>query len=340
MLTRWENHRREVKHTDALVVKFFVVESFNAYFSLFYIAFVKENIYHLSVQLGSMIATKFIVDQFVEYGFPALLNRLKKGRKRWYMNRAGVSSHHAGRKGFLTEEEASFEQSTLPQVRDLYLEYAEMCIQYGYLVMFAPVFPVCFLLAAANNVQEIRGDLMKIVYLGRRPVPRAAKDIGVWYVFLKLFTFVACFTNAGIITVTVDAWRDASEPEHDDNALTWPFDRLAALEKRLLFFVIAASLTAMYVMYEYFVPSVPAWVQFKILRMQHEIMVPEDLRQERHSLESRIHTRKVFMMPLEDMKRWASGRSLLVTPDAIRKWRLFRPHKFRLERDYLSLIHI
>lgn len=335
VLTRWENHRREVKHTDALVVKFFVVESFNAYFSLFYIAFVKENIYHLSVQLGSMIATKFIVDQFVEYGFPALLNRLKKGRKRWYMNRAGVSSHHAGRKGFLTEEEASFEQSTLPQVRDLYLEYAEMCIQYGYLVMFAPVFPVCFLLAAANNVQEIRGDLMKIVYLGRRPVPRAAKDIGVWYVFLKLFTFVACFTNAGIITVTVDAWRDASEPEHDDNALTWPFDRLAALEKRLLFFVIAASLTAMYVMYEYFVPSVPAWVQFKILRMQHEIMVPEDLRQERHSLESRIHTRKVFMMPLEDMKRWASGRSLLVTPDAIRKWRLFRPHKFRLVRDYL-----
>ena len=61
--------------------------------------------------------------------------------------------------GFLTEEESSFEQSTLPQIRDLYLEYAEMCIQYGYLVMFAPVFPVCFVLAAVNNVVEIRGDL-------------------------------------------------------------------------------------------------------------------------------------------------------------------------------------
>jgi hypothetical protein len=95
---------------------------------------------------------------------------------------------------------------------------------------------------------------------------------------------------------------------------TWPFDQLATLEKRLLFFVIAASLSAMYILYEYFVPSVPAWVQFKILRLQHEVMVPEDLRQERHSLESKIHTRKVFMMPLEDMKRWASGKSLLVTP--------------------------
>jgi hypothetical protein len=30
---------------------------------------------------------------------------------------------------------------------------------------------------------------------------------------------MACFTNAGIITVTIDTWRDASEPDHDDNAV-------------------------------------------------------------------------------------------------------------------------
>ena len=52
---------------------------------------------------------------------------------------------------------------------------------------------------------------MKIVHLGRRPVPRAAKDIGVWYVFLKLFTFMACFTNAGVVTVTRLTRRDASD---------------------------------------------------------------------------------------------------------------------------------
>jgi hypothetical protein len=93
------------------------------------------------------------------------------------------------------------------QLVPLHLEYAEMCIQYGYLVMFAPVFPVCFVLAAINNVVEIRGDLVKILYLGRRPVPKAAKDIGVWYFFLKLFTIMGCFTNAGIITIAVHTWR-------------------------------------------------------------------------------------------------------------------------------------
>ena len=42
-----------MKHNDALVVKFFLVESFNSYFTLFYLGFVKQNIYHLSIQLGA-----------------------------------------------------------------------------------------------------------------------------------------------------------------------------------------------------------------------------------------------------------------------------------------------
>jgi hypothetical protein len=208
-LTKWENHRREMKHNDALVVKFFLVESFNSYFTLFYLGFVKQNLYHLSIQLGSVITTRFLVDQLVEYGVPIFLQRAKMGRRR----RKAASQHTASRRqGVLSDEEASFEQSTLPQIQDLYLEYAEMCIQYGYLVMFAPVFPVCFLIAALNNVIEIRGDLMKILYLGRRPVPRAAKDIGVWYFFLRLFTITGCFTNAGIITIGVNTWKLQAQP--------------------------------------------------------------------------------------------------------------------------------
>ena len=123
--------------------------------------------------------------------------------------------------------------------------------------------------------------------------------------------------------------------DHDDNALTWPFDRLAALEKRLLFFVIAASLTAMYVMYEYFVPSVPAWVQFKILRMQHrDYGAGGSAAGEAQSGEQDSHAQG-FHDAAGGHETVGERSSLLVTPDAIRKWRLFRPHKFRLERDCL-----
>ena len=66
----WENHRRSGKHNDSLIVKYFLVESFNSYFTLFYIGFVKQNMYHLAIQLMLIISTRFVVDQFIEYGVP------------------------------------------------------------------------------------------------------------------------------------------------------------------------------------------------------------------------------------------------------------------------------
>ena len=44
--------------------------------------------------------------------------------------------------------------------------------------------------SACSRRPSCQGDLNKILYLGRRPVPKAAKDIGVWYYFLKLFTVI------------------------------------------------------------------------------------------------------------------------------------------------------
>ena len=154
-LTNWENHRRQASHNDALTVKFFVVESFNSYFTLFYLGFVKQNLYHLAIQTGSILGTRCAVDQVMEYGLPLLLQRLKVQRRR-STSTTGYTAFR--RTGFLTEEELSFEQSTLPQLNDLYIEYAEMCIQYGFLVMFAPVFPVCFLITFVNNIFELRGE--------------------------------------------------------------------------------------------------------------------------------------------------------------------------------------
>lgn len=344
LLTHWENHRLEEKHNDAMVVKFFLVESFNAYFSLFYLGFVKQNIYHLSVQLGSVICTRFIVDQLIEYGVPIFLQRAKRSRRR----RMATSGYAAARRqGFLTEEESAFEQSTLPQIRDLYLEYAEMCIQYGYLVMFSPVFPVCFVLAALNNVAEIRGDLMKILHLGRRPVPKSAKDIGVWYFFLKFFTILGCFTNAGIVTIAVHTWKlqegifNVNSPEgdlgYDTNHVVVPFDYLAQVEEHVLFLATVIVLFTLYLVHELVVSSVPKWVQIKMRRVQHDAFVPEQLRQERHALESQIKMKKTFMIAVEEMKRLVDLNAWAVTRESLKRWKLYKPSYRDLVPD--TLLH-
>ena len=61
-------------------------------------------------------------------------------------------------------------------------QFNEMAVQYGYLALFAPAFPLAPLLAFINNIFEIRIDAIKFCAIHQRPRFRQAEDIGTWYV--------------------------------------------------------------------------------------------------------------------------------------------------------------
>jgi hypothetical protein len=62
---------------------------------------VKRNLYHLAIQLMSIIFTRFLVDQIIEYGVPMVLKSAKIRRRR---RKAGTRTGYAAfrRQGFLT----------------------------------------------------------------------------------------------------------------------------------------------------------------------------------------------------------------------------------------------
>ncbi|VDN41410.1 unnamed protein product [Dibothriocephalus latus] len=62
--------------------------------------------------------------------------------------------------------------------RPLFEEYLEMLIQYGFITMFVPAFPVAPLFALLNNMFEIRTDASKFLRVLRRPVIKREKTIG------------------------------------------------------------------------------------------------------------------------------------------------------------------
>ncbi|OON21849.1 hypothetical protein X801_02253 [Opisthorchis viverrini] len=57
-----------------------------------------------------------------------------------------------------------------PGTRPLFDEYLEMMIQYGFITMFVPAFPLAPFFGMLNNLFEIRGDAKKFVNQYRRPV--------------------------------------------------------------------------------------------------------------------------------------------------------------------------
>ena len=83
-------------------------------------------------------------------------------------------------------------------------DFNDRIIQFGYLVLFAPAFPLAPFLAFVNNVIEIRTSGFKMCFAYQRPKWRARSGIGSWLAVLNVLGFLAVITNASMITFVGD----------------------------------------------------------------------------------------------------------------------------------------
>lgn len=75
-------------------------------------------------------------------------------------------------------------QAELESVMSVYArpldDFLEMFIQFGYVLLFSPAFPLAAVCALINNLIEIRVDAFKLCNTVQRPFGRRVKDIGAW----------------------------------------------------------------------------------------------------------------------------------------------------------------
>ena len=75
----------------------------------------------------------------------------------------------------------------------------EMCIQFGYLALFSPVWPLVPVSFLVNNWIELRSDFFKIIVECRRPLPLRADTIGPWLESLGFLSWVGSIISAALI---------------------------------------------------------------------------------------------------------------------------------------------
>ncbi|KAH8693654.1 calcium-activated chloride channel-domain-containing protein [Talaromyces proteolyticus] len=75
----------------------------------------------------------------------------------------------------------------------------EMCIQFGYLTLFAVAWPLVPLGFWLNNWLELRGDLFKISTECQRPIPIRADSIGPWLDILSVLSLLGTLSSAAIV---------------------------------------------------------------------------------------------------------------------------------------------
>jgi anoctamin-8 len=171
----------------------------NSYNSLFYISFVKSSLEgcikdncmrELEIQLATIFITNMFMNVF-ELATPFLMSKIKNWSEERRMQKKRERHPDRVYRTEMTDTEA---QSKLGAYETPMSDYMEMVIQYGYVALFSAAFTLAPLLAYILNLFEIRVDAWKMCYLTRRPFPKRAQDIGIW------FSIIQCIAYAGIIT--------------------------------------------------------------------------------------------------------------------------------------------
>ncbi|KAG7088094.1 hypothetical protein E1B28_012120 [Marasmius oreades] len=163
----------------------------------------KLNPGRLQGQMFAYTVTNQIVNTFLEVGMPFILRKISKTKS----ERDSSSS----KKKVVFEDEnpksgkeekdlldVAREQVGLPPY-DLFGDYSEMVIQFGYVALWSTIWPLAPVMALVNNVVEMRSDAFKITVHARRPVPVRTDSIGVWVQAMSFLSWVGALTNSALV---------------------------------------------------------------------------------------------------------------------------------------------
>ncbi|XP_067142295.1 anoctamin-1-like [Centruroides vittatus] len=217
-LTEIEMHRTLTQFDNSLTLKMFLLQFVNYYSSIFYIAFFKGKfvghpgdyvtfvgyrqeecgmggcLMELAIQLIIIMVGKQALFSFMEMAIPWIS---------WLYKQWQIRGRHL-KHVIETIHNRWEEDYTLVEWKtgDLFYEYLEMVLQFGFITIFVAAFPLAPVFALVNNAFEVRLDARKLVTSYRRPVGQRVPDIGIWYPILNAISRFAVLTNAIIIAFT------------------------------------------------------------------------------------------------------------------------------------------
>lgn len=215
-LTNLENHRTQMQFERHLINKLVLLEFINNFYSLFYIAFVIQDVNMLQWQLMSQLTTAQLVQNFGEMSMSWCL---EKWDKFWCRRNTTREKFGGEDDAALLEEEfddlhievmpkesgpvrQSRKERFISEYHTTYHDYLQIYIQFGYVTLFSSVVPMAALIALVNNVIEIRLDIFKLQNVYKRPLAERAKDIGSWQLAFEAMALISIISNLGMAYLT------------------------------------------------------------------------------------------------------------------------------------------
>uniref|UniRef100_A0A671LNX6 Anoctamin n=1 Tax=Sinocyclocheilus anshuiensis TaxID=1608454 RepID=A0A671LNX6_9TELE len=247
-LTDWENHRLESSFQNHLVLKVLVFNFVNCFASLFYIAFVMQDMVLLRQSLATLLITSQILNQVMEAFLPY-----------WLQRRRNKKVHKRMRRLMGDKELPLLGQVQLETEMNTYLgtfdDYLEQFLLFGYVSLFSCVYPLAAVLVVLNNITEVYSDAFKMCHVFKRPFSEPAMNIGVWQLAFETMSIIAVVTNCALIGLSPQV--KAYFPESDTQLILI----VVAIEHVLLAFKFILA---------FVIPDVPKHIQVNLAKLEFD----------------------------------------------------------------------
>ncbi|XP_044484669.1 anoctamin-like protein At1g73020 isoform X2 [Mangifera indica] len=208
-LIKYENNENTEYRADSLVYKVFGLYFMQSYIGIFYHALLHRNFTTLRKVLIQRLMISEVLENLLENSLPYLKYSYKK-----YRTIRNKKKHEKGSSSakicFTTRVEKeylkpAYSASIGDEVEDgLFDDFLELALQFGMIMMFACVFPLAFAFTVVNNIMEIRTDALKLLFMLKRPVPRAATSIGAWINIFQFLIVMSICTNSALLVWLYD----------------------------------------------------------------------------------------------------------------------------------------
>jgi len=217
-INNWENHRTQHDFDSNLTVKVFIFTFCNTYSSFFYIAFIKAHfeqggcifpgaqgcMKELEIQIQSIFITQIFVGNCIEIVYPYMKYQAKRMKELLLSKLKNMLGKEIPDLTNFNYEPPEKQAQFAPyDDREVFKDYKEMVIQYGFVTLFVVAYPLAPALALLNNLLEVHVDGYKLT-LFQRPNPHKTNSIGMWEYFLALLSKMSVATNLALVFFVSD----------------------------------------------------------------------------------------------------------------------------------------
>lgn len=270
-LTNLENHRTQTEYENSLILKSYVFQFVNSFFSLFYIAFFKSNIEGCMIWKGSkkelvkgdtcvdelyiQFITIFTISFFrnvIEIGKPFIQAIQKSQEFKKIRNEPSNVPTDIIKLRDQIDSQFQLPSYLTRDVDGTLGDYLEIAILFGYITLFAVAFPLSGALAFISLVAEIQVDRYKLLYLVKRPIPLGSKDIGTWKTIFNFNSIASILTNAALICFGLPTFENF---------------QLAKDNRYLIFSIFCLIMLSLRVIVSVIIPDIP--LKYDIVTKRH-----------------------------------------------------------------------